>query len=84
LREMGVGDVVIPKRMNKIAEAFMGRVKAYGEAFDNDVAALSEVLERNVTGKAVSATALAEKVMKLDQLFQNDTLEQLLSRTELF
>ena len=32
LREMGVGDVVVPKRMKRLAGAFYGRVKAYDEA----------------------------------------------------
>jgi cytochrome b pre-mRNA-processing protein 3 len=32
LREMGVGDVVVPKKMKRLAEAFYGRVKAYDEA----------------------------------------------------
>lgn len=32
LREMGVGDVVVPKKMKRLGEAFYGRVKAYDEA----------------------------------------------------
>lgn len=34
LREAGVGDVSVPKRIKKMAEAFYGRVKAYDEALD--------------------------------------------------
>jgi len=31
LREMGVGDLTVPKRIKDMAEAFYGRVKAYGD-----------------------------------------------------
>ena len=33
LREMGVGDISVPKRMKTIAEAYLGRTKAYQDAF---------------------------------------------------
>lgn len=32
-REMGVGDLSVPKKMKKLGEAFYGRVKSYGDAF---------------------------------------------------
>jgi cytochrome b pre-mRNA-processing protein 3 len=91
LREMGVGDVVIPKRMNKIAEAFMGRVKAYTEVLDReDLSDLSEVLERNMTGQSfvmedgAPASALAEYVMALNRTFQNNTLDTLLTKPDFY
>ena len=34
LREMGVGDTVVPKRMKKIAESFYGRAHAYDGPLD--------------------------------------------------
>ncbi len=34
LREIGVGDTAIPKRMKRMAEAFYGRNKAYVEGLD--------------------------------------------------
>ncbi len=34
LRELGVGDVAVPKRMRDMWEAFHGRAKAYEEALD--------------------------------------------------
>lgn len=33
LREMGVGDLAVGKRMRGLGEAFYGRARAYGEAF---------------------------------------------------
>jgi cytochrome b pre-mRNA-processing protein 3 len=53
LRETGVGDPSMPKKMNKLAAAFFGRAKAYGEALDNkDHAALVGAVDRNVTDDA--------------------------------
>jgi cytochrome b pre-mRNA-processing protein 3 len=50
-REMGVGDLAVPKEMRRIAEAFYGRAAAYEAALD-DKAALTGVLARNVFGTA--------------------------------
>jgi cytochrome b pre-mRNA-processing protein 3 len=36
LREMGVGDTTVPKRMKKMAGSFAGRMKAYLEALENN------------------------------------------------
>lgn len=49
LRELGVGDLGVPKRMKKLARMFYGRLAAYGAAVDAaDAAALAEALRRNV------------------------------------
>ncbi len=49
LREMGVGDLVVGKRVKKMWEAFHGRAAAYEAAFESgDWAALAEALSRNV------------------------------------
>ena len=49
LREMGVGDLAVPRTMRRIGEAFYGRQAAYRAALDsNDPRALVEVLARNV------------------------------------
>ena len=48
LREMGVGDLSVPKKVRKMAEAFYGRVDAYQKAFDGGDAALDEALRRNL------------------------------------
>ncbi len=36
LREMGVGDLSVPKKIKTMAKAFYGRVAVYSEALDND------------------------------------------------
>ena len=52
LREMGVSDVGVPKRMRAFAEAFYGRVEAYDRAFAAAGDELAAALGRNVLGEA--------------------------------
>lgn len=52
LREMGVGDLAVPKRMRNLGEAFYGRAGAYRAALaDDDPRALVEALTRNIYGE---------------------------------
>lgn len=49
IRELGVGDMGVPKRMKKLAGMFYGRAAAYGAALDaGDRAALAAALSRNI------------------------------------
>jgi cytochrome b pre-mRNA-processing protein 3 len=49
LREAGVGDLAVPRRMHKIAGAFYGRLRAYEGALKaGDEAAMAAALARNV------------------------------------
>ena len=48
LREMGVGDTTVPKRMKTMAEAFLGRSGAYDEALGRGHDAVSDALNRNI------------------------------------
>jgi cytochrome b pre-mRNA-processing protein 3 len=49
LREMGVGDISVPKKLKKMAEAFFGRIRAYDDALTaGDHATLVAAIERNV------------------------------------
>jgi cytochrome b pre-mRNA-processing protein 3 len=49
LREMGVGDLAVPKRMRRFGEAFYGRQAAYGAAFDAaDGQVFEKALARNI------------------------------------
>jgi cytochrome b pre-mRNA-processing protein 3 len=49
LREMGVGDLAVPKRMRTIGEAFYGRIAAYDLALSDDGAEpLAQALCRNI------------------------------------
>ncbi|MBC8717684.1 ubiquinol-cytochrome C chaperone family protein [Ochrobactrum sp. Marseille-Q0166] len=49
LRELGIGDQSVPKRIKKLARMFYGRVSSYGAALDsNDHEALAAALTRNI------------------------------------
>src|SRR5262245_60972723 len=51
LREMGVGDLTVPKKMQGFAEAFFGRARAYDHALtDHNRAACAAAVARNVFG----------------------------------
>jgi cytochrome b pre-mRNA-processing protein 3 len=50
LREMGVGDMSIGKKMKVMIAAFYGRAQAYEKALAEDDAALTAVLVRNLYG----------------------------------
>ena len=49
LREMGVGDLGVGKRVRKMSEAFMGRLLAYDKSLErNNKMELALVLARNI------------------------------------
>jgi cytochrome b pre-mRNA-processing protein 3 len=55
LRELGIGDHGIPRRVKKLGRMFYGRAAAYGQALDEgDRAALIASLKRNVRPDAES------------------------------
>ena len=88
LREMGIGDLAVPAKMQKIGEAFYGRQAAYGAALAaDDPAPLVAALERNVFGAPTrtpghGATRLAAYVRAAaDGLADQDG--EALSRAEL-
>jgi cytochrome b pre-mRNA-processing protein 3 len=56
MREMGVGDLTVPRRMRQIGEAFYGRQAAYRASLAAEgPRALAGVLDRNVFGHASAA-----------------------------
>jgi cytochrome b pre-mRNA-processing protein 3 len=69
LRELGVGDISVGKKMRKLGEAMYGRMTAYESPLrDGDSAALAAGLGRNVfesedpaAGEALAAYALASR-----------------------
>ena len=61
LREMGVGDMSIGKKMKPMLAAFYGRAQAYEKALMENDASLAETLARNLYGgKAVPADFLGQ------------------------
>jgi len=68
LREMGVGDLTVPKKMQAFGEAFYGRTAAYDLALTEGHAALAQALCKNVLNgenidKARQLAAYAEAAM---------------------
>jgi cytochrome b pre-mRNA-processing protein 3 len=60
LREMGAGDLAVPKKIQKMGTLFYGLVKAVDEALERgDRPGLEAVLVRNVYGDAASSDAAA-------------------------
>lgn len=50
LRELGIGDGGVPKRMKKLARMFYGRAESYDAAIAaNDVSGLAVALKRNIS-----------------------------------
>ena len=68
LRELGVGDLKVPKKMQAFGEAFYGRTAAYDMALTGGPAALAQALCKNVLNgehieKARQLAAYAEAAM---------------------
>lgn len=58
LRELGVGDLAVPKQMRRMGEAFYGRAQAYQTALAApDDEGLAAALARNIYGGAITAPA---------------------------
>ena len=67
LREMGVGDLSVGKKMRKLGEAFYGRAKAYQSALaSDDAASITALIGRTVYAgePAGSADRLADYVQR--------------------
>ncbi len=67
LREIGVGDVSVPKKVKKLGQAFYGRLAAYDAALADDAGAeeLEAALARNVLDRSDQpglASVLAREV----------------------
>jgi cytochrome b pre-mRNA-processing protein 3 len=80
LREMGVGDLAVPRRMHELGEAFYGRQAAYRSALAavGDGQALADALRRNVfAGRAVDPGRLAAYLREVGrELAGQDSFER--------
>lgn len=54
MREMGVGDLAVPRKMRKVGAAFYERQAEYRDALEGDSVTLEAVLARNVFGVAAA------------------------------
>ncbi|MGB0921512.1 MAG: ubiquinol-cytochrome C chaperone family protein [Alphaproteobacteria bacterium] len=84
LREMGIGDLSIGKRMKKIGAALYGRAQAYDQAMaSGDKAILVECLRRNLYREADVAeailTEMADHVVALSARFADQPYSDLVA-----
>lgn len=83
LRELGVGDMGVPKRMKKLARMYFGRTATYADALDRaDREALTAALARNVRPDDDSwpeATRLADYVADADKVLAAQDTETIRS-----
>lgn len=88
LREMGVGDMSIGKRMKPMIAAFYGRAQAYEKALAGNGNELAAALARNLYGKIAPSPAalrqLADYVRRSAAGLENQPLEDLLSGQAVF
>ncbi len=77
LRELGVGDLSVPRQMRNIAEAYYGRAKSYDAALQEPGdAALAMALGRNVFGKQEPLPVNAERLARYARLLQAKLMVQ--------
>lgn len=82
LREMGIGDLAVPKHMKRVGEAFYGRSQAYQEALlAADDATLIEALGRNVYAGAPAAavTRLATYIRAVNAALARQSVDALMA-----
>ncbi|PWW03435.1 cytochrome b pre-mRNA-processing protein 3 [Hoeflea marina] len=76
IRELGIGDTGVPKRMKTLARMFYGRGKSYGDALDaSNRAGLAEALLRNIRPDSAAAGAqdAASMLPLADYMIRADT-----------
>ena len=79
LREVGVGDLSVGKKVRKMAEAFFGRVQAYEAAGKLGEGALAQALARNVYASPTSpyALELAQWALAAQRQLEDQSLAEL-------
>ena len=82
LREMGVGDLSVPKKMKSMAEVFYGRASVYDAALTElNIQNLKEALLRNVYGgaadKSYKAAELSEYIRGFVRELEHKSVDEL-------
>jgi cytochrome b pre-mRNA-processing protein 3 len=95
LRELGIGDLSVGKRMKKMAQGFYGRAQVYGDALredethKGDQTYLAQALAKNIYGDATKSTAkqvlgLAHQFTRVYHMLQKESLSAFLSTASPF
>jgi cytochrome b pre-mRNA-processing protein 3 len=81
LRELGIGDQGVPKRMKKLAKMFYGRAESYGAALSKgDSGELAEALKRNIlpdTAEWPGAGELSHYLLEADAALRSVPIDAL-------
>lgn len=81
-RELGVGDMAVPKRIKKLAEAFFGRARSADQAFDAlpDRRTLQALLARTLyDGDDAKAAGMTDYLVRAREGLADQPLEALLA-----
>jgi cytochrome b pre-mRNA-processing protein 3 len=79
MRESGVGDMGVPKRMKKLAAAFFGRAAAYDRGLEEgEEATLAAAFASHGIGAGADQAGLARYAIALDKRLAQASLEELL------
>ncbi|MBV1702355.1 MAG: ubiquinol-cytochrome c chaperone [Hyphomicrobiales bacterium] len=80
LREIGVSDVSVGKKMKQLAEAFLGRTRALDAALSkDDLMALQTTLSRNALAGEGDSARLAQYVLQVQAGLKNVPLAVILT-----
>ena len=80
LREMGVGDLSVGKKMRKLGEAFYGRVRSYDGALEAlpDAEALTAVIGRTATVEGADPQPLVHYAVRASAALAGQSLQSIL------
>ena len=89
LREAGVGDQTVPKRIAKMTQVFYGRTGAYEEALQSDdqIPAIAEVVARNLFPDEDANgrdTTLAGYVIGQHEDLQSKSVEEIVEQQKVY
>lgn len=83
IRELGVGDQSVPKRIKKLARMFYGRMEHYWKALDErDAKALGDAVARNVVPDApdsIDRRAIADYMLRAADMLDRTAASELLT-----
>ena len=88
-REMGVGDLKVPKKMKTASEAYFGRLQSYSAALDGDGDSdMIDTLVRNIDDSEspgpINMSALADYMLRSARVLSELELEEISGRRLVF
>ena len=88
LREIGIGDLTVPKKIKKMAGAFYGRAAAYDAALVEGREALASAVQRNVysdnSDERANAEALSDYMIEAVNVLAGQSKDDLTGKGPVF